>query len=311
MLKKLLLGAAMCAALTVSAQARELKAIGISLGSLGNPFFIALSKGAAFEARKINPNVKVTTLGFDYDLGKQFTQIDDFIAAGVDMILLNPGDKHAIGPAIRKAQAAGIVVVAVDTAAENADAVVTTNNVQAGEVSCQYLADQLHGTGKVIIENGPQVSSVVDRVNGCESVLKKAPGITILSSDQDGKGSRDGGFSVAQTLLTRFPVVNGFFCINDPQSIGTVLAARQLHRTDLIITSVDGAPDIEKALKDANMSQIVASASQDPVYMAERAVEIGDAILNGKKPASTVELLPAKLITRQNVDSYRGWTVAP
>jgi ribose transport system substrate-binding protein len=74
---------------------------------------------------------------------------------------------------------------------------------------------------------------------------------------------------------------------------------------------VDGAPDIEKALKDANMSQIVASASQDPVYMAERAVEIGDAILNGKKPASTVELLPAKLITRQNVDSYRGWTVAP
>jgi len=35
--------------------AKELKSIGISLGSLGNPFFVALSKGAEFEARKTNP----------------------------------------------------------------------------------------------------------------------------------------------------------------------------------------------------------------------------------------------------------------
>ena len=98
--------------------AKELKSIGISLGSLGNPFFVALSKGAEFEARKTNPNVKITTVGFEYDLGKQVTQIDNFIAAGVDLILLNPGDPKAVGPAIKKAQAAGIIVVAVDTAAE-------------------------------------------------------------------------------------------------------------------------------------------------------------------------------------------------
>jgi len=54
------------------------------------------------------------------------TQIDNFIAAGVDLILLNPGDPKAVGPAIKKAQAAGIIVVAVDTAAEDADATVTT-----------------------------------------------------------------------------------------------------------------------------------------------------------------------------------------
>ncbi|BAM87520.1 ABC transporter [Bradyrhizobium oligotrophicum S58] len=310
MLKSVLFAGAALALVMSSApsSAKELKSIGVSLGSLGNPFFVALSKGAEFEAKKTNPNVKITAVGFEYDLGKQVTQIDNFIAAGVDMILLNPGDPKAIGPAIKKAQAAGILVVAVDTAAEGADATVTTNNVQAGEISCQYIVDKLGGKGDVIIENGPQVSAVIDRVNGCKSVFAKAPGIKVLSSDQDAKGSREGGLTVTQGYLTRFPKIDAIFAINDPQAIGTDLAARQQQRTGIVITAVDGAPDIEAALKDPASQQIQASASQDPFFMARRAVQIGVNILNGQKPASTVELLPSKLITRDNVGEYKGWT---
>ncbi len=306
----LLAGVAMAAAVSGaagSANAKELKSIGISLGSMGNPFFVALAKGATAEAKKTNPNVRVTAVGYDYDLGKQFTQIDNFIAAGVDMILLNPGDPHAIGPAIKKAEAAGIVVVAVDTAAEGADATVTTDNVQAGTVSCQYIVDALKGKGNVIIENGPQVSSVIDRVNGCKAAFAKAPEIKLLSSDQDGKGSREGGLAVAQSLLTRFTSVDAIFTINDPQAVGTALAAKQMNRTNFIITSVDGAPDIENALKDPAFAQIKASASQDPYVMAEKAVAVGVEILNGHKPEQAVTLLPSKLITRENVGSYAGW----
>ena len=308
MLKKVLLAGAALALMTHLAAAKELRSIGISLGSLGNPFFIALSKGAEIEAKRTNPNVKILTLGYDYDLGKQFTQIDNFIAAGVDVILLNPGDPKAIGPAIKKAQAAGIVVIAVDTAAEGADATVTTDNVQAGGIACQFLVDTLGGKGNVIIENGPQVSSVVDRVNGCKSALSKASGIKLLSSDQDAKGSRDGGLAVAQSLLTRYGQVDGLFAINDPQAIGSALAAKQMGRTGVAITSVDGAPDIESALKDANLSQIKASASQDPYVMARTAVQKAVGILNGQKPADVVTLLPSVLVTRDNVKDYKGWT---
>ncbi|MDH6258290.1 ABC transporter substrate-binding protein [Bradyrhizobium sp. BR13661] len=305
----MLAGAAMALALTtVPSSAKELKSIGVSLGSMGNPFFVALSKGAEFEAKKANPNVKITTVGFEYDLGKQVTQIDNFIAAGVDLILLNPGDPKAIGPAIKKAQAAGIVVVAVDTAAEGADATVTTNNVQAGEISCQYIVDKLGGKGDVIIENGPQVSAVIDRVTGCKNVFGKNAGIKVLSSDQDGKGSREGGLTVAQGYLTRFSKIDAIFAINDPQAIGTDLAAKQQNRSGIIITAVDGAPDIEASLKDPASPQIQASASQDPFFMARRAVQVGVGILNGQKPASTVELLPSKLVTRDNIKDYKGWT---
>ncbi len=309
-MKKTLLAAAATLALLAAApaQAKDLKAIGISLGSLGNPFFIALAKGAEAEAKKINPNVKVTTVGFDYDLGKQFTQIDNFIAAGVDMILLNPGDANALEPAIRKAKAAGIVVVAVDTAAKGADVTVTTNNVQAGEISCQFIVDKLGGKGDVIIQNGPQVSAVVDRVNGCKSVFAKAPGIKVLSADQDGKGSRDGGLNVMQGHLIRFPKIDAVFTINDPQAIGTDLAAKQLNRTGIVISSVDGAPDIEAALADPKSPAIQASASQDPYAMAQLAVKLGADVMNGTKLEQNVVLLPSTLITRDNVASHKGWT---
>lgn len=305
-----------CAAMALAISAgpafsKDLKKIGISLGSLGNPFFVALSKGAEAEAKKANPNVEVIAIGYDYDIGKQFTQIDNFIAAGVDLILLNPGDSKAIGPAIKKAQDAGIPVVAVDTAADGADATVTTNNVQAGEIACQYIVDKLGGKGDVIIQNSNQVSAVVDRVKGCKSIFSNNPGIKILSDNQNGQGSRDGGMTVMQGDLTRFAKIDAVFAINDPQAIGADLAIKQQNRNGIIITSVDGAPDIEAALKDPNSPQIQASVSQNPYLMARRAVQLGIEILAGKKPAQPLELMDSKLITRDNVNDYVGWKNPP
>ena len=308
MFRKLLLAGAALALATAAASAasaKDLRSVGITVGSLGNPFFIAVAKGATDAARKINPQAKVTTVASDYDLGKQSTQIDNFIASGVDLILVNAADPKAIGPAIKRAEAAGIPVVAVDVAAAGADATVQTNNVQAGQIACEYLADKIGKKGNVIIENGPQVSAVIDRVNGCKEVLAKDPGIKILSSDQDAKGSREGGLNVMQGYLTRYPDLQGVFAINDPQAIGSDLAAQQLHRSGIVITSVDGAPDIVGALK--GNTSVQASASQDPYTMGKLALETGYDILNGKKPENPMILMPSKLVTRDNVGEYPGW----
>lgn len=303
---KILAAGVALACATGIAQARDLNSIGITVGSLGNPFFVTIAKGAEAKAKQINPNVKVLTVSADYDLNKQFTQIDNFIASKVDVILLNAADAKAIKPAVLKAQKAGIAVIGVDVAADGADATVQTNNVQAGEIACDYIVKKLGGKGNVIIQNGPQVSAVIDRVNGCKSVLSKAKDIKVLSDDQDGKGSREGGMNVMLGHLTRFQKVDAVFTINDPQAIGSDLAAKQLKRSGIVITSVDGAPDIEGALKGDTMVQ--ASASQDPYAMAQKAVEVGVDILNGKKPASPMILMQSNLITRDNVGSYKGWS---
>jgi ribose transport system substrate-binding protein len=297
--------AAALAAPAAQAQQKQIKSVGITLGSMGNPFFVALAKGAEAKVKQYSPGAKVNALSADYDLNKQFSQIDGFIASGADMILVNAVDAKAIEPALQKAKKAGIVVVGVDVAANGADATVQTNNVQAGEIACQFIVEKLGGKGNVIIQNGPQVSAVIDRVNGCKTVLKKSPDIKVLSDDQDAKGSREGGLNVMQNHLTRFPKVDAVFAINDPQAIGADLAARQLNRKNIVITSVDGAPDIETALKSD--TQVQASASQDPYMIAQKAVEIGHDIMNGKKPAEPMTLLPSTLITRANVKDYKGW----
>ncbi|WP_179403663.1 ABC transporter substrate-binding protein [Burkholderia guangdongensis] len=293
------------AACAAHAADKQLKSIGVTVGSLGNPYFVTVVKGAEAQAKALNPNAKVVAVSADYDLNKQFTQIDNFISAHVDMILLNAADPKAIAPAVKKAQAAGIPVIAVDVAAAGADATVQTNNVKAGQISCEFLAKKIGGKGNVIIENGPQVSAVVDRVNGCKAVLAKNPGIKILSADQDGKGSREGGMAAMQGYLTRFPKLDGLFTINDPQAVGSDLAAKQLNRANIVITSVDGAPDIETALKSNTLVQ--ASASQDPFAMAKEAVTVGYGIMNGKKPANPMILLDPLLVTRDNVSGYKGW----
>ncbi|NWA24965.1 ABC transporter substrate-binding protein [Pseudomonas gingeri] len=296
----------LAALLSQGVEARELKSLGISLGSLGNPYFVTLADGAKAKALELNPNTKVTLVSADYDLSKQFTQIDNFISAGVDLILLNAVDPSAIESAIKKARKAGVVVVAVDVNAKGVDATIQTDNVEAGKLACQFIVDKLGGKGNVIIENGPQVTAVTDRVTGCKTALVAAPGIKVLSDDQDAKGSREGGLNAMQGYLTRFPKIDGLFAINDPQAIGSDLAARQLKRSGIIITSVDGAPDIENALKTESLVQ--ASASQDPWAMAQQAVMIGNDLLNGKPPAQALTLLTPKLITRDNVGSYTGWS---
>ena len=297
---------ALAALMSHGVEARELKALGISMGSLGNPYFVTLADGAAARAKELNPAVKVTSVSADYDLSKQFSQIDNFISSKVDLILLNAVDPSAMASAIKKARDAGIVVVAVDVDAKGVNATVQTDNVEAGKLACQFLVDKLAGKGNVIIQNGPQVTAVTDRVKGCKAALAAAPDIKVLSDDQDGKGSREGGLNVMQGYLTRFPKIDGLFAINDPQAIGSDLAAKQLKRSGIIITSVDGAPDIENALKTD--TQIQASASQDPWAMAQTAVNVGNDILNDKAPAEAVTLLTPKLITRDNVATYSGWS---
>lgn len=294
------------AAPQAAAAERPLRKVGVTLGSLGNPYFVALARGAEAAAKAANPQAKVTVLSADYDLNKQFTQIDSFIVSQVDLILINAADARAIEPAVRKARRAGIVVVAVDVGAAGADAVVQTDNTRAGELACGFLAERLGGRGNVIIQNGPPVSAVLDRVRGCKRVLAEHPGLHLLSDDQDAKGSREGGLNVMQLYLTRFPKIDAVFTINDPQAIGADLAARQLNRRGILIASVDGAPDIEAALKSDTLVQ--ASASQDPWAIARAAVQIGIGLMHGQAPASRTVLLPPTLVTRANVGQYQGWS---
>jgi ribose transport system substrate-binding protein len=290
------------------AQNKKFNAVAVTVGDLGNPFFVQIAHGAEAKAKQINPKVKFTALSSNYDVNNQTNQIDNFISSNVNLILLNAADSKGIAPAVLRAKQAGITVVAVDVGAEGGvDATVTSNNKQAGGEDGQYVAQRLQGKGQIVIVNGPPVTAVTDRVAGFLEEIKKHPDIKILSQDQNAGGSRDGGLRVMSDLLTAFKKLDAVFAINDPTAIGCDLAAKQAQRKEFFILGVDGAPDIVPALKDPN-SLIAASAAQDPYLMAQEAVEIGYNIINGKKPKEELTLIPVGLITKDNVARYAGWS---
>src|ERR1700724_2041362 len=115
-----------------SYEQKPLKAVAVTVGDLGNPFFVQIAHGAEAQAKKYNPAVKFTAESSNYDVNNQTNQMDNFISSGVDLILLNAADSKGIAPAVLRAKAAGITVIGVDVAAEGGvDATVTSNNTIA------------------------------------------------------------------------------------------------------------------------------------------------------------------------------------
>ncbi|MFM9080799.1 MAG: substrate-binding domain-containing protein, partial [Opitutaceae bacterium] len=70
--------------------AQPLRSVAITVGDLGNPFFVQIAKGAEAKARELGgAGVKITAVSSGYDLNQQTNQMEDFIAAKVDLIVLN------------------------------------------------------------------------------------------------------------------------------------------------------------------------------------------------------------------------------
>jgi len=301
------LSTAVATAQTAAQRAAPIKSIGMAVGDLGNPFYVAQRKAAEEAARRIDPTITVTTVAHTYDLKKQIDLIDNLIAAKTDLLLLeSAGDNTSLRAVIGRAHAAGITVIGMHSDIAGADASVMTDNVMAGEEACRFIAERLNGKGNLVIINGPPVPSVTERVDGCKQVLKAHPGVTVLSENQDGKASRDGGMQVMQSLLVSNPNVNAVFTINDPTAAGAELALRQARRNDVFIVSVDGAPDAIKSLKNPR-SFIVGTAPQDPYKITDVAVATALAIRNGNPPAERIIRIPAPIVTRENVNDYLGW----
>ncbi|MBV9491612.1 MAG: substrate-binding domain-containing protein, partial [Verrucomicrobia bacterium] len=74
------------------AESKKLNAVAVTVGDLGNPFFVQIAHGAEAKAKEINPKVKFSSESSGYDVNTQTNQVDNFIASGVNLILLNAAD---------------------------------------------------------------------------------------------------------------------------------------------------------------------------------------------------------------------------
>ena len=271
---------------------------------MSNPFFSAMERNAKHAAAKIGATLNVQDA--QVDLANQNTQIDAFIQQKVDLIIISAVDESGIEPAIQRAKAAGIIVIAVDTPARGADAEIMTNAIQAGETSCEYLFSQMGGKGKVLLVDGTPIQTIIDRIKGCKNVAQKYPDIKIVGQ-QASRNDRASSLMVTTDMLTANPDVSGIFGMNDPSALGAVLAVEQAGKAGAIkVTGVDGSPEAVEELKRSG-SPFIGTATQNPGEMVRQAISLAQDMVDGKHIASPTVLIPSVLVTRDNVDSYPGW----
>jgi len=279
--------------------------IGLTVGTLANPFFVAMSKGVEEAGKELGAEVFVESA--EYDLAKQTSQIENFITKKVDVILLNAVDTKGIAAAVQQAKDAGIPVIAVDTNAEGGvDATVTSDNYQAGKLAGEYVIEQLGGKGNIAIIDGPPVSAVTDRIQGFEDAIKDSK-IKIVAK-QNGEGNREKALTVMESILQANPSgsIDAVFAINDPEAIGVEIAQEQAERKDeFFIVGVDGAPEVTEAMAKKG-STIKATSAQSPSEMVKKAVEIGMKVKNGEDVEDLIKV-PVKLVTQDQLDTYQGW----
>jgi ribose transport system substrate-binding protein len=300
-----------CLASVVAAQprSRPIKSVAVTLAEDGGPYYEQIVRGAEQGTRAIDPQITFTAVTCKNNAETQMQQIDGFVAAGVDLILIQRSYAGDSSPAVQRARHAGVTVVALDVDIPGGtDALVKPDEQQGGTLAGRYVSQRLNGHGKVAIANGPATSGPLKlRVAGFIAELKKSPGIEIVE-DQNTGMSRDGTRAVMAGYLSRHADLDAVFGVNDPVAYYCELEA--LAHPDhkrIVIVGMEGSPRSVEAMKDPQRL-IEASPGADPFALAERGVQLGAAVRRGQQAVGVIELMPFVELSRANAATHRGWT---
>jgi len=277
--------------------------IGLITKTNTNPFFVKMKEGAEAKAKELGVKLSSFAGKVDGDNQSQVEAIESLIAAGAKGILITPSDSAAIVPTIRKAREAGILVIALDTPlqpADAADATFASDNFKAGELIGAWAKSTLGdkaASAKIALLDLSKNNVTVDvlrdtgflkgfgievkdpKVNGSETD-KRVAGHDVTT------GNEEGGRKAMENLLQKEPGINVVYTINEPAAAGAYEALKAVGKDKgTVVVSVDGGCP---GVKNVKSGVIGATSMQFPLLMAAKGVEAVVEFANsGKKPEKT------------------------
>ncbi len=302
--------------------------VGVITKTEANPFFAKIREGATQKAAELG-GVKIQSFAgkFDGDNDSQVTAVENLISAGAKGILMVASDSKAIVPVVEKARQAGILVIALDTPldpADAADATFATDNFKAGELIGEWAKKSVEDPANTkvafldALENQPTVDAARDQgfMKGF-GIDPKDPTRYLDEDDprivghQWGQGSEEGGRTGMELLLQKDPTLGVVYTINEPTAAGAYEALKAAGlESNVKIVSVDGGcPGVQ----NVKAGVIGATSMQFPLLMASLGVEaIVKFAKSGEKPQPTPGLsfynTGVKLVTDKPVEGLESIT---
>lgn len=296
--------AASAAATTSAAAAGEKIVIGATYQDLQNEYIKQLETIAQAYAKEKYPDVEFIVADGEGDPAKQVAQIENFIAQGVNAIIMDPIDANGCQPGAQKAVDAGIPIIGL--CAQITDQSILTSfvgsdDVYAGEVEMQKLADVLGGKGKIaIIEGKLGISAQVQRLEGNNNILAKYPDMEIVL-DQTGNWSREESMTLVENWIQSGKEFDAICAHNDEEALGAYKALEAAGLQDKIpVVGIDAIPDAVQSVKDGGLACTVL---QNSTAQAQTSFDVAVKAAMGEA-VDALYPIPFELVDETNIDDY-------
>lgn len=270
-------------------------AIGLSVSTQNNPFFVTLVEGAEKAAKEAGVSLTVVDAGDD--ASKQVSDIEDLVSKNISVLIVNPVDSDAVTGAVEAAVAKGVKVISVDRVVNGVDidCQIASDNVAGAELATQYIVDTLGEgvkTAELIGTSG--ASAAIDRSQGFHNIADEK--LDIVAS-QTANFDRTEGMSVMENMLQGNGDIQAVFAANDEMALGAVEAVTGAKK-DVLVVGFDATDDAMEAIREGRMGATIA---QQPDLIGSTAVENAIKLIKGETIPKEIPV-EVTLITKDNVD---------
>jgi ABC-type sugar transport system substrate-binding protein len=281
--------------------------IGVSMRRFDDNFLTSVKNAIDAEAKV--KGVQVDFENANFDVSKQLSQVQAFIAQHVDAIIVNPVDTSATPKITRLVSQAGIPLVYVNLKPEDKVlphnvVFVGSDDLVSGKLQGEEIVRRMGGKGNlVIIEGELDNSATVQRTADIEEVVKSFPEIKIVEK-QTANWSRTDAISLVSNWLTTGEKINGIAANNDEMAIGAILALKQAGQDpkNYVIGGIDATADGLAEIANGNLAVTVFQSAKG---QGTGSIDTALKLIKGE-PVETFVWVPYELVTKDNYKNYLG-----
>lgn len=278
---------------TGSSDAEKSGAIGLSISTQNNPFFVTLAEGAEQAAEELG--VPLTIVDAGDDVTKQVSDIEDLVSKNISVLIVNPVDSDAVTGAVQAAMEQGVKVISVDRAVNGVeiDCQIASDNVAGAELATQYIVDTLgEGVAVAELQGTPGASAAIDRGEGFHNIADEK--LNVVAS-QTANFDRTEGMTVMENMLQSNGNIKAVFAANDEMALGAVEAIAGAGK-DILVVGFDATDDAVAAIQAGRMGATIA---QQPDLIGKTAVENAVKLIGGETIEKSIPV-EVTLITKDN-----------
>jgi ribose transport system substrate-binding protein len=235
------------------------------------------------------------------DTATQIAQIQTMIDQQYDICLLIAGSATALDQVVESAHEAGVIVVNWDStvSTDQLTAIINTDQDQWGRMTASWLVDQLGGSGRILVINGPAGISVSEaRWGGAQAIFEENPDIEIVGTANI-EYNEAPALTELESLLAAHPDVDGIWCQAGAHA-SAALKTIQSMGLPLIPITGENFNAFLKQWCDLLDEGFTSFSTAQVNYMAVIALDLGIMALAGEAVPSYVDV-PLPEITDENV----------